>query len=82
MEENLSQERNTGKVQNKNKLSSTHISCQGFTNPGPPLNLLTWVASGSLRATESTFQLLSTFGSIDPKPAKQFVAILVLFVTN
>lgn len=48
----------------------------------PLLNLSPWVASGSLRATESTFQLLSTFGPIDPKAAKEFVAILVLFATS
>jgi len=70
MEENLSRERNTGKVQNKTKLSSTDISCYGFTNPVPPLNLLPWVASCSLGAPESTFQLLSTFGSIDAKLLK------------
>lgn len=82
MEKTLSQAINTQKVWNKNKLLRTDINCQDLTNPVPPLNLLPWVAPGSLGATESTFQFLSTFGTTDPKAAKVFAAIFALCVTD
>lgn len=82
MEENLSKERNTGKVQNKNKSSSTDISCQGFTNLVTPFSLLPWMISDCLGSTESTFQLLSTLGIVEPNAAKGFVVIFVLLLTD